>query len=72
MSKREVEILTNKLKSLELKQDNLTSEIAKARREIKRLHKADHEEREEIIKGSGLYHGDKVVILNPSPNQETR
>ena len=72
MSKEEVEILINKLESLELKQEQLTSEIAEARREIKDLRRTSRKDQVEAITGSDLYYGDTVVILNPSTNQETR
>ena len=72
MSKQEIDLLTNKIKGLELQQANLTSEITKARKEVEGLSKAKPKGKREIIRGSGLYHGDKVVILNPSPKQETK
>ena len=72
MSNQEIDRLTKMLRDLEIKQNNPTSDIAKAKREIQELVKLQPERREEVVRGSGLYYGNTVTILNPSPEQTNK
>ena len=72
MSKKEVDRLIAKLEDLEIKQNNLTSEIVKAKKEIQELRESEPKGEREVVIGSKLYQGDTVIILNPSPRKTNK
>ena len=72
MSKKEIDRLTTKLEDLEIRQNNLTIEIATAKKQIQELRDSGSKEKKEVVIGSQLYQGDTVTILNPSPRQANK
>ena len=51
MSKQEIDRLTTTLKNLTIKQNNLTNEIAEAKRELQELAKLQPVRRDEVVEG---------------------
>ena len=68
--KQEVEKLRRELENLEIKQESLSKEIQEIKTRWERLLTTEQVERKEIVKGSGLYHRDKVRVVNPSKGRD--
>ena len=68
--KQEVEELRIALENLKIKQESLSKEIQETKTKVERLLTTEQVEIKEILTGSGLYHGDKVRIINPSKGED--
>lgn len=76
-TERALEKVTEKLDKLLITQQQTNTEIKKTRAVVKALYTRLTHDQEigisaEIIPGSGLHKGDKVIILNPNKGQENQ
>ena len=58
------------LENLKIKQESLSKEIQETKTKVERFLATEQVEIKEILTGSGLDHGDKVRIINPSKGED--
>ena len=67
---KKIEELREELVRLEIRQETLRRDTRVPRTNLDRLTTTDEKTEEEITPGTGLRHGDKITIINPSKGQD--